>query len=108
MFYLPAGIKFSAALHIDEKKRALKELRRVREDREADAYLRDLMEDAGDINGEDDVHWHYGEGSYNLDKYLARYIAPDALVTMETGGKPAGIQPWINDREYIRRLQWQL
>lgn len=53
MFYLPAGIKFSAALHIDEKKRALKELRRVREDREADAYLRDLMEDAGDINGED-------------------------------------------------------
>lgn len=43
MFYLPAGIKFSAALHIDEKKRALKELRRVREDREADAYLRDLM-----------------------------------------------------------------
>ena len=62
----------------------------------------------GDINGENDVHWHYGEGSYDLDKYLARYIAPDALVTMETGGKPAGIQPWINDREYIRRLQRQL
>ena len=62
----------------------------------------------GDFTGEDDVHWHYGEGSYDLDKYLARYIAPDALVTMETGGKPAGIQPWINDREYIRRLQRQL
>ena len=45
MFYLPAGIKFSAALHIDEKKKMLKELRRIREDREADAYLRDLIDD---------------------------------------------------------------
>ena len=62
----------------------------------------------GDINGENDVHWHFGEGNYDLDKYVARYIAPDALATMETGGKPTGLQPWINDREYIRKLQRQM
>lgn len=76
MFYLPAGIKFSAALHIDEKKRALKELRRVREDREADAYLRDLMDDAADL----------GEGEYAAGGMSEAESARDVRENGYTGG----------------------
>lgn len=76
MFYLPAGIKFSAALHIDEKKRALKELRRVREDREADAYLRDLMDDAADL----------GEGEYAAGGMSEAESTRDVRENGYTGG----------------------
>lgn len=58
----------------------------------------------GDINSTDDVHWHFGEGSFDLKKYVNEFIAPDGLVTMETGGRPDNFDLWANDYLYIKNL----
>lgn len=59
----------------------------------------------GDITATDDVHWHFGEGTYNLKKYVQEYIHPEGLVTMETGGRPDNLDLWVNDYLYIKNLQ---
>lgn len=58
----------------------------------------------GDVTSGEDVHWHFGEGTYDLKKYLNRYVSADALVTMETGAKPNGIEKWVADRAYLHKL----
>lgn len=58
----------------------------------------------GDITSGEDVHWHFGKGTYELDKYLHHFVSSDALVTMETGAKPTGIEKWVDDRAYLRAL----
>jgi len=60
----------------------------------------------GDVVGVDDLHLHFGEGNFPLDKMINHYTLPDAYVTMETGyGIPSSAQKWIADMEYLRRLE---
>lgn len=58
----------------------------------------------GDITSTEDVHWHLGEGSFDIEKYLREYTKPDGIVTMEVGGRPDSIEPWINDYKYVKNL----
>ena len=59
----------------------------------------------GDVRTTEDDHLHYGEGNFDLDGYLRKYVADDGLVTMETGqDKPVTIEPWVRDYDYLRRL----
>ncbi len=60
----------------------------------------------GDINGTEDRHMHYGEGSFPLKAFLQKYVAADAMITMETGmGMPKDASAWIKDFDYLHQLQ---
>ena len=59
----------------------------------------------GDIKSPDDNHLHYGEGNYDLKRFIREYTTKDALITMETGfGLPSSLQPWLDDLAYIKRF----
>lgn len=60
----------------------------------------------GQIDGKEDEHRHYGEGNFPLNKWVKAYIAPDALITMETGeGAPQNALAWIKDFNYLHKLK---
>lgn len=53
-----------------------------------------------------DKHLHYGEGNYDLRRLLNNYTSKEAIITMETGhGTPIGVEPWLNDIAYIKKLE---
>ena len=59
----------------------------------------------GDDKSVIDAHLHYGEGNYNLKRFLNEFTEDDALITMETGkGLPTGIKPWLDDAAYLTSL----
>lgn len=52
-----------------------------------------------------DKHMHFGDGNYDLGRLIRDYTSEDGLITMETGyGTPTGIEPWLSDIAYIRKL----
>ena len=60
----------------------------------------------GRLQGIDDVHLHFGEGDFDLETIINRFIDEEARVTMETGYKPPlNADPWRKDRDYFRRLE---
>ncbi len=60
----------------------------------------------GNIKGTEDCHMHYGEGNFPLKEFLQKYVAPDAMITMETGmGMPKDASAWIEDFGYLHQLQ---
>ena len=52
----------------------------------------------------EDVHAHFGEGNYELKKILTEIIPQGSMISMETGGTPVSIAPWLKDREYLLSL----
>ncbi|MBP5699220.1 MAG: TIM barrel protein [Alphaproteobacteria bacterium] len=59
----------------------------------------------GDITSTFDAHLHYGEGNYNLKRFVSEFTSKNALITMETGfGLPSSVQPWLDDLAYIQSL----
>ena len=60
----------------------------------------------GDVRGTEDEHMHYGEGNFPLKEFLQKYVAADAMITMETGaGMPINASAWIEDFNYLHLLQ---
>ena len=59
----------------------------------------------GNVTGVEDRHLHYGKGNFPLAEFMKKYIAEDALITMETGnGVPKTARSWIKDFGYLQRL----
>lgn len=58
----------------------------------------------GFIDSDNDAHLHIGAGNYPIADFLKKYTKENSLLTMETGGVPKGINPWIKDVEYLRKL----
>lgn len=59
----------------------------------------------GDDTSTVDAHLHYGEGNYDLRRFLNEFTDENALITMETGkGLPNGVQPWLDDAAYLAKL----
>jgi sugar phosphate isomerase/epimerase len=59
----------------------------------------------GDDKSTIDAHLHYGEGNYDLRRFLTEFTDENALITMETGkGLPTGIKPWLDDAAYLSKL----
>ena len=58
----------------------------------------------GDINGEQDLHLHFGEGNYPLKHFLNDFTADDAYITMETGEFSLHNDLSIKDYEYLKSL----
>ena len=60
----------------------------------------------GFVDEVEDKHLHFGDGNYPLEHFLNDYTAKDAYITMETGrGVPVGIKPWIDDFEYMLKIE---
>lgn len=58
----------------------------------------------GLLDGQEDLHLHFGQGNYPLKDFLHKYTDENAMVTMETGGIPKDLTNWINDFNYLRSL----
>ncbi len=59
----------------------------------------------GFMNSVNDDHLHFGEGDYELERFIKEFTNDNAIITMETGsGIPQSIEPWINDASYLRKF----
>ena len=59
----------------------------------------------GDITKAEDLHWHFGKGSYPLEHYLNDYTSENAYITMETGdGIIQHNDLWVKDYNYLSSL----
>lgn len=59
----------------------------------------------GDVKGTEDEHMHYGDGNFPLKDFLHKFVASDAMITMETGaGMPKDASDWIKDYNYLKNL----
>lgn len=58
----------------------------------------------GNFNNDFDAHLHLGKGNYPLKALIDNYTSNNAMLTMETGGIPTSINPWVNDVNYLRNL----
>ncbi len=58
----------------------------------------------GYMNSVNDDHLHFGEGDYELERFILNYTDNNAIITMETGsGIPQSIEPWVKDALYLRK-----
>lgn len=63
----------------------------------------------GDIRGKTDDHLHFGEGNFDLVRFLRDYVADGAKATLETGREmPQNVQPWLDDLAFIQDLEAKL
>lgn len=63
----------------------------------------------GDIKGKTDDHLHFGEGNFDLGRFLRDYVQDGSRVTLETGREvPQNVQPWLDDLAYIQQVEAEL
>ena len=63
----------------------------------------------GDIASTEDTHLHLGKGNFDLARFLREYIDDGAKVTLETGLEvPQNINPWMEDLDYIQKVEKNL
>ena len=59
----------------------------------------------GFLDSSDDIHEHFGKGTYPLAHFLKDYTAPDGYITMETGhGVMEHNTLWVQDYQYLKSL----
>lgn len=55
-------------------------------------------------NGDEDLHLHIGKGDYPIKELLVKYTKENSMLTLETGGYPESLTPWIDDIKNLKEM----